>query len=344
MNKSDLIELKTRFPLPLLMEHLGLGAYAKASCKSPLRADQNASWGIYESRGLYRWKDFGTDQGGDEIDFLAGYLRLDAKKYFPVLVNLYSALADNPRPGVKVPLATEPKVPPSREGFTHGTSEQLGQLSALRGISVEALAWAQARGVLVFGNWNGMEVFGLSDQSGKLIEIRRLDKAPFPETDSLSERKSHALKGSQKSWPVGIHESVPYPYLALVEGVPDFLAAHDFALREQAADKARPEVRCVPVAMLAASVRIDEDALQLFAKKTTYIYPHADEDGTGLVAAARWQAQIKSVGGKVVLFDMSRVQSLTKRTVKDLNDLLKLKDPELFAQNPGLLKILPDHV
>ena len=344
MNKSDLIELKTRFPLPLLMEHLGLGAYAKASCKSPLRADQNASWGIYESRGLHRWKDFGTDQSGDEIDFLAGYLRMDAQRHFSVLVNLYSALADNYQPVAKVPLATEPKVPPSREGFTHGTSEQLQHLSKLRGISVEALAWAQTRGVLVFGNWKGFQVFGLTDQSGKLVEIRQLDGNSFPEAGPLPERKSHALKGSQKSWPLGIHESVPYPYLALVEGVPDFLAAHDFALREQAADKAKPEVRCVPVAMLAASVRIDEDALQLFAKKTTYIYPHADEDGTGLVAAARWKAQIESAGGKVMLFDTSRVRSLTKGKVKDLNDLLILNDPELLAQNPGLSKILPDHV
>jgi len=101
-------------------------------------------------------------------------------------------------------------------------------------------------------------------------------------------------------------------------------------------------VRCVPVAMLAASVRIAEEALPLFAGKTVFIYPHADEDGTGLVAAARWKAQIESAGGKVMFFDMSRVRSLTQGKVKDLNDLLRLDAPGVLAQNPGLKSILPN--
>jgi hypothetical protein len=161
VNKAELMDLKTRFPLPHLLQHLGLGAYATASCKSPLRADKNASWGIYESRGLYRWKDFGNEDGGDEIDFLARYLRLDAKRSFPLLVEVYATMAQNQQPTATLVSGSEPRTPPNREGFGPGTGEQLTQLSQLRGISVDALTWAQTRGVLVFGDWNSLPVFGV---------------------------------------------------------------------------------------------------------------------------------------------------------------------------------------
>lgn len=63
-------ELKARLPLPGLLRAMGLGAYAKKLCCSPLRKDNNPSWGIYQDDKGWHWKDFATGQGGDELDFL----------------------------------------------------------------------------------------------------------------------------------------------------------------------------------------------------------------------------------------------------------------------------------
>jgi hypothetical protein len=41
-------ELKARLPLPDLLRAMGLGDYAKKLCCSPLRKDNNPSWGIYQ--------------------------------------------------------------------------------------------------------------------------------------------------------------------------------------------------------------------------------------------------------------------------------------------------------
>lgn len=342
MNRPELLELKEQFPLPRLLDHLGLAKYAKPSCKSPLRTDETASWGVYQHRGLFKWKDFGTGEGGDEIDFLAHYLRLDAHRNFSLLVNLYDSLALEYQPSAQqLPgiTPTEPKTPPDKTGYGPGTIDQIQRLSALRGISVGALDWAQNRGVLVFGTFNNHEVFGVTDRSGKVLEVRRLDGQPFPAFNDLDERKCHAVKGSQKSWPIGIQESLPYRNIVLVEGGPDCLAAHDFIFREQAEDKVNPKVHSAPVAMLSAAVRIADEALPFFANKLTAIYCHADE--AGLSAAGRWKQQIESINGQAVLFDMTAVCGLTGGKVKDLNDLLRYPDPELVDQNPSLKQIMP---
>ena len=166
-----------------------------------------------------------------------------------------------------------------------GTEAQIQRLSALRGISVEGLQFAQQRGVLIFGvNW-GLEVYWRRDQTGRLIEIRRLDGLNFPAWGRLAERKSHALKGSQKDWPLGILEAKEFESLALVEGLPDFLAVHQYVVQEQAQE------RVGPVAMLSSACSIAPDALGYFKNKHVRIYPHSDEPG--IKAAKKWDRTVE---------------------------------------------------
>ena len=73
-------QLKAAQPLPDLLRSMGLGDYAKASCKSPLRKDTNPSWGIYEDATGWHWKDFATGEGGDELDFLQAFHKCDRKQ------------------------------------------------------------------------------------------------------------------------------------------------------------------------------------------------------------------------------------------------------------------------
>jgi hypothetical protein len=335
----NLDELKSALPLPALLAHLGLGHHAKASCRSPLRVDATPSWGIYEVNGQYRWKDLATGEGGDEIEFLAAYLRLDNTKDFQVLVGLYEALAGSPvGPPIISVHVQETKEKPDVAGFSRGTQGQLEKLAQLRGFSVEALSWAQESGVLVFNsNWNGHEVYGVTDRTGRVLELRRLDGEMFPAYGNLQERKSHAIKGSDKSWPVGAADIGNHRFVMLTEGLPDFLAAHDFIYKEK---QIEPRVDCAPVGMLGAMSSISMDALRYFAEKSIWIYPHADQ--AGFVAAQRWQAQLLEAGAEEVrIFDLSFVHVLTNGTVKDLNDLLIYSDPALITENPTLKNILP---
>src|SRR5262249_40350018 len=64
---------------------------------------------------------------------------------------------------------------PNRGGFGPGTAEQLKSLAEARPFSREGLEWAQERGVLVFGRWNGNECYGVTDKSAKVLELRRID-------------------------------------------------------------------------------------------------------------------------------------------------------------------------
>lgn len=180
---------------------------------------------------------------------------------------------------------------------------------------MEGLQWAQDRGVLVFGRWYGAEVYGVKDVSGRVMEIRKLDGSMFQAGGGLAERKSHAIKGSQKRWPVGIQEAAQCPMIKLVEGIPDFLAAHQVVIEES-------RQGCVaPVGMLCASVSIADQALRLFKGRHVRMFPHADD--AGVKAAKKWSEQLKAAGvAKMDFFDFARVKTAPEEHVKDLCDLI----------------------
>jgi hypothetical protein len=322
--------------------------YIQSTINSPFRADRNPSWGVYQnSKGDFRWKDLGTGDGGDEISFLARLLNIDEHENFRHLVATLSVIATELNINIDVevsgevqPEVKQPRVLPDRSQFKPGTSDQIQQLASLRGISVNALNWAQQRGVLIFGNWFGQEVCGVTDKAGELVEIRRLDGEDYPAYENLQARKSHAIKHSDKSWPIGIHEAQAYPCIALVEGLPDFLAAHDFILREQAAGGGQSGITCAPVGILSANVKISEDALPLFRGKIVRVFSHGDE--AGLKAASRWIGQLEAIGAQhISLFPLGLVGKLTAGEIKDLNDMLRLIDAEPLKNYPSLRAIIP---
>ena len=194
-----------------------------------------------------------------------------------------------------------------------GTAGDYAALAGLRGISVEAVKLAVARGFLHFGSLWGRPFWAITDQRRKLAEFRRLDGAPWPAFGRLAERKSHCL-GSGKDWPVGTLEAAPFATVAWLEGAPDFLAFCHFAIIE------RKTELVAPVAMLgAANHRIAGDALARFAGKQVVIYPHIDD--AGRTAATAWARQLRAVGAAVSAFDLSGIEKADGTPGKDLNDV-----------------------
>lgn len=227
---------------------------------------------------------------------------------------------------------------PDCAGFRSGTAVQLKRLAASRPYGLEGLEWATERGLLLFGEWHGNIVYGVTDSSGYVLEIRRVDGQPFPAVGNLTERKSHALRGSQKSWPVGILESKDFPAIALVEGIPDFLEAHHLALWEQACDCRSRRVPCAPVTVLSGSPMIAEAALLHFRGKHVRIFPHAD--ATGQKGGNRWANQLHGIAAKVELFNFAGLRRINGQPVNDLYDCREL-DPAEYLNDDNLWKLLP---
>ncbi len=230
---------------------------------------------------------------------------------------------------------------PDRTGFTTGRANQIQRLADLRPYHREGLEWATERGVLVFGQWNGFDCHAVTDRSERLLELRRMDGQLFPAVPGtpLGERKGHAVKHSQKSWPLGALESADFAAVALVEGLPDFLTAHYVTLWEQASHHAKRDVRCVPIAMLSSSPAIHADALPLFRGKRVRIFAHSD--GAGLNGAAKWQAQLQSAGAALVdVFDFSAYRRTDGSPVNDLWEFVHDLHPDDQA-NPVTWRATP---
>jgi hypothetical protein len=312
--QNELVQLREQCPMPLLLRKLGLAAHARSSCRSPFRDDEIASWGIFQRDGRWFFKDHGTGESGDEVTLIARLKGWDTQSDFHRILNFYEKIAwkadASTSMAADVPQPTSPpsSAPPDLSRYSAGSVDQLRQLSVLRSISIEALQLASERGFLVFGVRLNCEVFGLKDQSGRLAEVRRLDGRLFRAYGSQPEHKSDALKGSVKNWPLGLLESATAPCIALVEGLPDFLAVFDFLLRENKV------ARVAPVTMLSASTSIEGSALDRFRNKRVRMFPHYDE--AGIRAAERWTQQLTGIASTIDYFEFSQFAR-----VKDLADL-----------------------
>jgi hypothetical protein len=208
-------------------------------------------------------------------------------------------------------------------------------LAKLRLIQPHAITFVAEKGFLFRTTWHDLECFGVCDSSGLLIELRRMDGLPFPAVPGydLNERKSHAMRGSKKSWPLGILEAEKFPSIALVEGVPDFLYAHLVTLTEGARE------RVAVVGMLSATPPICPEALPHFFGKRVRIFPHLD--GAGLGGARRWQKQLQAAGASEVdMFDFSGLVGSDGTPIEDLCDLTKLT-PEDLEADQTLRRMLP---
>ena len=321
--KGVIDDLRVRCPLPALMKRMGYDSQVKKCCKSPFRSDKTPSWGVFKRDGRWLWKDHGTGEGGDEIEFIKAAKKLRDKDSFREALAIWESLAngDPVSPEEMALPEPEPRCKPDASAFGPGTADQLVRLARLRDISQEGLLLARSQGFLIFGTFIHFEVYGVTDASGQVVEVRRLDGASFPAHGDLPERKSHALKGSLKSWPVGISNVGDRSAILLLEGLPDFLAAFEVVHREGALD------RVAPVAMLSAGPLISIDALPAFKGRHVRIIPHADASGTA--ATKRWTKQLREVGCSVDVVALAGGVGNSTKPVKDLNDYLPVYRTEI---------------
>lgn len=193
----------------------------------------------------------------------------------------------------------------------HGTPAQHQTLADLRNVGTMAVKLAVENSLLRFGTWHDQAVWAVTDPTENNTQLRRMDGKPMKVGDN--ERKSHTVKGSTASWPIGIKQALDVPCIMLVEGGPDMLAAYSRIVWENREADTRP------VAMLGASNSIPDIALPYFRKKRVRIYPHCDE--AGVRAAERWSEQLLPAGCRPMTFSLMGLEQRDGSPVGDLNDL-----------------------
>ncbi len=326
--KRDIALIKKRTPLPLLMDWLGLGNFAKPSTRCPFHQDARASFSIYETVNGWRWKCHASCGGGDEVAFIERAENLSTTEAISRLWQLsgYSSPDFPVSSAIKAPAMAFPP------DLHCGSRDELERVAALRNVDFWAVATMQQNGVLRFGTVCSSDCWIVTDASSICAEARRMDGAPFPASGPLPERKAHTLAGAKKNWPVGI--SLPrdlthaFRKILLLEGSGDLVAGYHFALAGPA--------DWLPVAILGASVRgLNPAALALMKGKRVRIVPHCDV--AGRKAAESWAAEIAQAGCQVDGFSLEGLRKRDGTLLDDLNDATDIS-AEDAAQMEGLLE------
>lgn len=292
---------------------------------------------IIEGDRAGTWCDFAEGTKGGPIDLWMGArnqafpdaLR-EAAQWLGIAPIGNGATATPKREEKPAPIAM--KLP---DDATPGTKADWRELAALRHVSIESVCAATHLGTLLFGTVCGSRCWILTDARRFIAEARRMDGKLFPAIGELSERKAHTIKGSVKSWPVGLvpsnYHPDPHAPFVVAEGGPDYLAALHFAF----ADKP-DRLRWHPIAFLGAGTarEIHTEALPLLRGRRVRLYPHADSAGT--LAGAKWAAQFAALGATVDAFSFEGLRKATGEPIKDLNDCARIH-PEDAAELEGLL-------
>lgn len=335
----DIPAMKARLPLPALLELLGLGAHSQQSAFCPFHENINTkAFSVYKADRGWRWHCYSQCGDGDEIDFI---VRLEKCSRSEALVRYrhlsgvsrlshYALTESRKTPGF-VTSCTKLTLP---EDLHKGCREELDTVARLRKVDFWAVATMQQNEVLLFGTVCGFTCWIITDPTRKVAEARRMDGLLFPAFNGGGERKAHTLRGSSKSWPVGLilprnlHHSVRN--VLLVEGSGDFVAAHHFCLEGCARIP-----NWLPMAMLGSTARLSKDAYEFVRGKRVKIIPHIDEAGGS--GAQNWAKDLKQIGCQVSGFNLGGLRTRGGSSVKDLNDCTDIH-PDHALELEGMLE------
>lgn len=307
---------KARLPLPALLATLGLAEHAHKSARCPFHEDRSPSFSVFCGTHGWRWKCQAGCGEGDEIDFLEIHRRCARNAAVRLFLEMAGgSFAPTPPPPHKANVETSGiALPPDA---TPGTQDDWQALAELRNVNPLAPATAaKYLGTLLFGTVCRFPSWILTDERRLCAEARRMDGKPFPEIGTLGARKAHTIKGSVKSWPVGLavngYKLADFRALLAVEGGPDYLAALHFALQSKA--------DCIPIAFLGAGVAgaIHADAAPFLRGRRVRFFPHADRSGDE--AVGKWAQQLEALGAKQDAFGFTGLRRADGSPVKDLND------------------------
>jgi hypothetical protein len=327
---SLVAEAKQRLTIQDIGAQLFPGWKPGKSCRCPWREDRNPSFSVSPDGRLFN--DFASGEGGDVVKFLAlarGVSESEAAKEFITLAGVRGGEGATPlAPAPARPVEPEKeRAKPDLPDLDEGSPEEHRALANLRGLNVEAIRLAVARGLLRFCESREGRAWVITDADRWAAQARRIDGERWQRLTGGP--KAWTLAGSRASWPIGWRDAVERDRIALCEGGPDALACLHHAL----ASGVEKEIGVV--AMIGAACRIPPECLASFAGKRVRVFVHADV--AGLKAAQKWAAQLIEAGASVDGFAFDGLLKSDGGAVKDLNDLA-LIGADSWEENRALIE------
>ena len=312
-----ILEAKAKLDVPAVAARLFPHWKPATSCKAPWREDNSASFSVYDNG--QKWKDHGTDEGGDAPDFLAKALTLSPEDGLRQYMELAGAANEPKSLGNLVRShdgdTSEKKIARSNwPAIDLATESEAQALANLRNLPLEGVRWAATDGALKMSTTGGHRSWIIRSACGRNAQARRLDGGVFELNGQALKAKT--LAGSVASIPIGLFFDVRWPLVVLVEGGPDVLAAYSAIHRLGLLDRVQV------CGMLGASLKLPSSAVATFRNRKTRILQHNDK--AGYEAADRWASQIFNAGGKVDIWTPDHEGS-------DLNDVFRLPADEAEA-------------
>ena len=332
----DLAKEKLRIPDLWRLQNLpGEPPKSGRAGHSPFREDRHPSFAIYDD-GKTAF-DFGTGTFYDGVSFFAearGGLPVDHRvlKEFVELAGGDAGSCEHASSQQRTDSERRrenARSKPDLSKFWLPTKQEIRVIARDRGLSVAAPEIAKRLGCLKTGDVCGYHSWLVTDPGGQIAEGRRFGRLPYPACGELGERKAHTLRGSCKSWPLGLGVNRTLveqaALIVIVEGSPDYLAAWHFVYQTKRWD-------VLPIAILGRAIHgLHAEALKLLKGKRIRFYPHIDPDGGALDQISLIHEQLRTIGCRVSYFDFSGLLSREGAPIKDLNDVARL-DPTQFRE------------
>jgi DNA primase len=284
------------------------------SCGSPFREDHNPSFSVFDHG--QKWKDHATGEHGDAVDFLAKALGLpleDSIARFLEMARGGHCIEFPPTKPASAQNDTEEKQRHRASWPTMElpTEEDLQAIAASRRLPVEGPRWAAIDTALRIAIVEGERCWIVRSTGGKNAQARRLDGQRLG-----VDLKARTLTGSIASLPVGNYHDTRWPFVVLVEGGPDVLAAYAAIHRLGLLDSV------AVCGVLGASMRPPYGALATLSGRRVRIFSHNDD--AGQKAADSWARLIHNAGGTVDIWTPAQAGA-------DLNDIFHLPEAEVSA-------------
>jgi hypothetical protein len=300
---------------------LGLPGEPKphGSMRSPLREERTPSFSIFDDG--HAWKDHGTGEGGDGVEFVRAALGTDhaGVRTWWMERSGGGELCRKPKRSNSTP---KPPAPPKRiqwpAELIEGTEATWQAFANKRGLSFPAVGAAVRTGLLRFCRIDGKACYVVTDNARRSAEIRRCDGEWFS-----PQCKPYWLTGVDKSWPAGcaLLENAPaFVNVLLVEGASDFLTAIGHYV---AYGIAGGKNSWAILGLLGASCKtLAPEAAALIRGRRVRLIPDGDVAGDDM--AAHWQALLLSLRCTV-----ERVKLPRGKDLRDLKD--EIEPADLFS-------------
>ncbi len=278
--------------------------------KCPVHEDKNASLSVFESRdrSCLLWKCHAGCGMGDAVDFYAMVKGCSRKAALRILTLTPNEVVDDFTAHIvrkSKEALHDDTLKPTFQFSQIGINERIRQLAELRKIPLEGVALAYRRGLLGFGSHEGYAAWVVHDSSGLNIQARRLSGHLW-----WGKSKSHTMRHSKASLPVGLPECYLAKVVHITEGAPDLIAAHTVI-----AGMAAPEDHSA-IGLLGASMHPSKAVFGPLEGKDVVIWAHSDS--AGKKAAEAWTNSLFGLARSVVVLAAEDVL----RGHKDLNNLV----------------------